>query len=261
MSREDFETVDGSRPEAVPLSAAAGRRMPVSAFTLLSGGDVFEMVNGRAPPEGPARARAYVQQRISFDPHGAPREQVERVQGDIVRQISGNLQRIGRLDAARPIAVDLIPPGQVMAKYGYPKVVSKNAAGLFWDHPSWERARMALRQERLGDESHLVFHEMAHAIHYLAFTEEERELIYRTMLRTYRSHAAVDEVFAIYSEREFVPQVSAEDLRAPGVYGMARARWDEGHVFTRFVRNLYFPYKPLAGPPSTRGGGYSHLLG
>lgn len=48
-------------------------------------------------------------------------------------------------------------------------------------------------------------------------------------------------------EREFVTGVSAHDLRAPGVYGMARQRWNEEHLFTRFVRNLYFPYKPLAG--------------
>jgi hypothetical protein len=35
------------------------------------------------------------------------------------------------------------------------------------------------------------------------------------MLRTYRNRAMVDEVFALYSEREFVPTVTAHDLRAP----------------------------------------------
>jgi hypothetical protein len=128
--------------------------------------------------------------------------------------------------------------------------VSQLAAGLFWDHPDWEQARIALRQDKLDPESHLVFHELAHAIQGIAFTQEETDLVYRTMLRTYRYRAAVDEVFALYSEREFVPQVTAHDLRAPGVYGMARQRWDENHLFTRFVRNLYFPYKPLAGRPS-----------
>lgn len=262
MAREDFETVDGSRPEAVPLSAAAAKRMPLSAFTILAGGDAFELMNGKPPPEGMQRAASYVKQWVTIDPHGAPNEQVDRVLGDIIWQISGNLQLIGRLALSRPIAIDLIPPGHAMSKYGYPKVVSKNAAGLFWDHPSWERSRLALRQDKLDHEAHLVFHEMAHAIHCLAFTEEEREMIYRIMLRTYRSHAAVDEVFAIYTEREFVPDVREEDLKAPGVYGMARARWDERHVFTRFVRNLYFPYKPLAGTPSAKPkSGMPNLFG
>lgn len=255
MTREDFETVDGSRPEAVPLSDAAGRKHPLSAFTLLSGGDVFEVVNGKPPPEGPARAREYVRRQVTLLAHGASPAQLERVAADLTRQLAGNLQLIARLEASRPIAIDLVPPGRPMAKLGYPAAVSRSASGLFWDHPSWERARMALRQDKLDGSPHLVFHEMAHAIHCLAFTGEERELVYRTMLRTYRSHAAVDEVFAIYTEREFVPQVREHDLRAPGVYGLARARWDEGHVFTRFVRNLYFPYKPLAGPPSARGPG------
>ena len=87
----------------------------------------------------------------------------------------------------------------------------------------------------------------------MAFTHEENELVYRTLRRPYRSPARMDEVFALYSEREFIPTVTAHDLRAPGVYGMARQRWNEEHVFTRFVRNLYFPYKPLAGPASGQG--------
>ena len=49
-----------------------------------------------------------------------------------------------------------------------------------------------------------------------------------------------------------------KELRAPGVYGLARRRWDENHLLTRFVRNLYFPYKPLAGPrpPGLVGDGF-----
>ena len=106
---------------------------------------------------------------------------------------------------------------------------------------------MALRQDRLDDLAHLVFHEMAHAVHYLAFTADERDRIYRVLLPTYRSRAAADEVFAIYSEREFLPEFEERERHAPGVYGMARQRWDERHVFTRFVRKLYHPHKPLAG--------------
>jgi hypothetical protein len=245
-----YETVDGSTPEITPLSPEHGKRYPLSAFTLLAGGDVFEARNGKPPPDGPARARAYVKAKVTMVPHGAPPELLQCVEGDIVRQLSGNLQLIGRMEASRPVSIDLIPPGQALARYGYPRSVSPQAAGLFWDHPDWEKARIALRQEKLGQEPHLVFHELAHAIQGLAFTQEENDLVYRTMLRTYRSRAMVDEVFALYSEREFIPSVTAHDLRAPGVYGMARQRWNEEHLFTRFVRNLYFPYKPLAGGAS-----------
>ena len=250
MTPPNYETVDGSTPEITPLGAEHGRRLPLSAFTLLAGGDVFESRGAKAPPDGPARARAYLKSKVTLIPHGASTEQVQLVEADITRQLSGNLQLIGRLEASRPVSIDLIPAGQPMAKYGYPRSVSPRAVGLFWDDPDWEQARIALRQDKLGVEPHLVFHEMAHAIQGLAFTQDENDLVYRTMLRTYRNRATVDEVFALYSEREFVPSVTAHDLRAPGVYGQARQRWNEEHLFTRFVRNLYFPFKPLAGQAS-----------
>ena len=250
MAALESETLDGSTPESTPLAVEHGRRLPLSAFTVLAGGDVFESVGGRPPPDGLNRARAWFQAKVSFKAHGAPAALLQRVEGDMVRQLSGNLQLIGRMEASRPLEVDLIPEGHAMAKYGYPRSVSPQAAGLFWDHPDWPRARIALRQDKLGPEAHLVFHELAHAVQRMAFTHEENELVYRTLRRTYRTPARMDEVFALYSEREFIPAVTAHDLRAPGVYGMARQRWNEEHVFTRFVRNLYFPYKPLAGPAS-----------
>ena len=254
---DDFEMADGSRPDAKPLTAEAGKKFPLSAFTLLEGGDVFEMVNGRPPADGQARAKAYVQKFVTVDRHGAGVEYEDRIRSELVRQLQGNTQLISRLETNRPIAVDVIPENVAMAKYGYPKGVSRNASGLFWDHPDWPKARIAFRQERLLTEGHLVVHEMAHALSFLAFTEEERDAVYRIMLPTYRAKVAVDEVFAIYSEREFQNAFRDIDKRAPGVYGMARQRWNENHVFTRFVRNLYFPYKPLAGPKMGGMGGPS----
>jgi len=245
---DQFETEDGACPEAVPLTEEQAKKLPLGAFTLLASGDIFEMAQGRPPPDGLARAREYVARMLHLEPHGASAAHLERVRGDVARQLSGNLQLLARLSASRPIAVDLIPEGKAIAKFGYPARVSKNAAGLFWDDPKWPQARMALRQDKLDETPQLVVHEMAHAIHYLAFTEAERELIYKLLLRTFRSHAAVDEVFAVYSEREFLETFSDRDRRAPGVYGAARKMWSEDHVFTRFVRNLYFPYKKLAGP-------------
>lgn len=248
--RERFETTDGSSPEAAPIDEALARKHLLSAFAILEGGDVFEVRGGKPPPEGATRASEYVRTRIEWLEHGAPPSVRKRVEADIVRQLSGNLALIARLQLAKPIAVDLVPAGIPMAKYGYPRAVASRAAGLFWNHPDWAKARIALRQDMLEREPHLVFHELAHAIASLAFTARERDLMLRSMLRTYRSANAVEEVFAIYSEREFTGAATEHDLRAPGVYGVARQRWSEEHVFTRFVRNLYFPYKPLAGPPS-----------
>ena len=57
----------------------------------------------------------------------------------------------------------------------------------------------------------------------------------------------MDEVFAIYSEREFCEDYSEAERRAPGIYGITRRQWNEDHLFTRFVRKLYFPHKRLAG--------------
>ncbi len=254
MAELESEMGDGSTPDITPLTAEDGRRLPLSAFTVLAGGDVFESGRGQPPADGPRRARAWFQAKVELKAHGAPAALLQRVEGDMVRQLAGNLPLIGRMEAARPLEVDLIPPGQPLARYGYPRSVSPRAAGLFWVQPEWARARIALRQDLLEREPHLVFHELAHAIQGLAFTEEENALVYRTLQRTYRVRSRMDEVFALYSEREFVPSVTAHDLRAPGVYGMARQRWNEEHVFTRFVRLLYFPYKPLAGPGVSRAG-------
>jgi len=122
------------------------------------------------------------------------------------------------------------------------------AAGVFWNHPKWQRARIALRSEHLHEDPALVFHEMGHAVHYLGFSAAERDDIYAVLRPTFGSRAAMDEVFAIYGERELAGAYRPSDRRAPGVYGFARRQWSEDHLFTRFVRKLYFPRKPSAGP-------------
>ncbi len=249
---DSFETTDGSRPNAVSLDDEVGRLYPLHAFRLLETGDAFDPAPAALAADARAQALSYVEGQILFRNRGRrPAEgptSEERVRTELVRQLGANPVLVERLKRGRPIQVDLIPPGHDMARYGYPRVVSRSASGVFWDHPSWESARIAFRQEKLETEPLLVIHEMAHAIQALAFTENERETLYRSLLRTYRSPAAADEVFAIYSEREFTVGFSEEDLRAPGVYGRTRQRWSEDHLLTRFVRNLYFPHKPLAGP-------------
>lgn len=241
-----FEMTDGSSPELEVLDEAVAKRFPIGAFSLLEAGDIFESLAGSPPKDGKARAQAYVSSHIQLEPHGADAPLIDHTRAELVKLLEGNVQLVGRLSAARPLCIELIPEKHLMQKYGFPGGVSRRASGLFWDHPSWKRARIALRQEKVLTEKALVIHEMAHAVQGLAFTQHERESLYRVFLRTYRSRRAIDEAFAIYSEREFLPGFSAHDKRAPGIYGRTRQRWNEGHVFTRFVRALYFPYKPLA---------------
>ncbi len=237
----------GDRPEVVPLDPASGKKLPLHAFALLESGDAFEVSGGAPPKDGRAKAAAYFAAKVTVKAHGAPPELVQAVKDEAVCQLMGNAQLINRLAASRPIEVDLVPPGKAMSAFGFPKGASARAAGLFWDHPTWPRARIGLLQSALKSERALVTHELAHAIQRLAFTQAEQDAIYRVMLPTYRSRAWVDEVFAIYTEREFLPGFTEREGHAPGVYGLARQRWDERHVFTRFVRHLYHPHKPLAG--------------
>ncbi len=246
---------NADRPDAVPLDPETGKKLPLFAFSVLRSGDAFEMTAGKPPPNGRSRAEAYVAAKVRIHRYGAPEAMVSAVKKELVEQLAGNPQLVDRLQAARPIAVDLVPPKKKMADLGYPRRASASASGLFWDHPAWPEARMALLQDALGRERALVTHEMAHAIQRLGFTQAEQDAIYRLMLPVYQYRAWVDEVFAIYSEREFLPFFTEREGHAPGVYGMARQRWDERHVFTRFVRLLYFPYKPLAGTPAADRSG------
>lgn len=235
------------RPEVVEFDPELAQGLPLDAFALLHSGDVFERLDGDVPAEGPARAMSYISSQITIDPHGVQDALVDRVKEKIVAQLSGSLQLIARLQAARPIAIDIVPEGMTMESFGYPPRASALAVGLFWDEASWPCARIAFLEKSLWDERGLVIHEMAHAIQRLAFTGVEQELIYGVMLPLYRSRACVDEVFAIYSEREFLDSFNAREGRAIGIYGLARRRWNERHLFTRFVRKLYHPNKPLAG--------------
>jgi hypothetical protein len=252
-----FETRDGSRPEATPLLAEIGRDLPLTAFAVLTSGDAFD--GGGAPTGGESAARQYVGACVTLAEHQVG--SAERITGDIVRQLSGNAQLSARMQRAKPVQIDVVPAGVAIASLGYPKAIARNASGIFWDCPSWERARLAVRADRLEAEPALVVHEMAHAIHYLGFTKKERQLIYGLLQPSFGSRAAMDEVFAIYSEREFLDSFSSDEKRAPGVYGFTRRQWNENHVFTRFVRKLYWPGKPLAGPKMGGGGGGDWMKG
>lgn len=253
-----FETTDGSRPETAGLDEAAARAHRLVAFTLLEGGDVFDPGGSKPVTSGLDEATRYVREKLVIEPHGHEAALAERVSSDVVRQLVANPALARRMLAAKPVVVDLVDSAATMVKLGYPRSVARHASGLFWDHKSWDTARIALRADRLGldEEKALVFHEFGHALHYLAFTTKERELIYKVLRPSFGSRAAMDEVFAIYTEREFLGPAGfgALEKKAPGVYGFTRRQWDEGHLFTAFVRKLYFPARPVAGPKGKAAG-------
>lgn len=91
-----------------------------------------------------------------------------------------------------------------------------------------------------------MVHEMAHAVHFLAFTESERQAIDQMLLPVYRSRRWVEEAVAIYAERAFGAEYGEDDLNAPGLYGKTRRDWSERHVFAQFMDELMRP--PNAKP-------------
>lgn len=252
--RDRFETTDGSRPDGRVDPAIAGRH-PLGAFAVLRGGDAFEGASSVELADG-SLARAVADERLEVRRNGCDKALVARVRADAARQLAGNAALAARMRAAKPIAVDLVPEGRELARYGFPPQVYEGAAGLFWDQPSWPEAKIALRAEHLLRDPVLVVHELAHAVFTIALTKDEQDLVYQTLRPTFGDRASMDEAFAIYAEREFVDSFGDDEKRAPGVYGFTRRQWSEDHLFTRFARKLWWPKRPLAGPKlgGSRGG-------
>jgi len=249
--RDSFETTDGSRPEAGGFTDALAKKHPLAAIKILDGGDAFDAM-GKAPILAQAVA-TYIGDKVRIE--GADESQAMRIRRDLVRQLGGNKMLLDRMAAAKPVRMLIVPEGASLVDAGFPAATARHAAGIFWDHPSWDEAQIGFRAEHLERSKTLVFHEFGHAIHYIALSKKERDVIYRVLRPSFGSRAAMDEVFAIYSERECVGEkFAAEQKRAPGVYGFTRRQWDENQLFTRFMRKLYFPFKPLAGHKMASAG-------
>lgn len=248
--RDYIETRDGSRPETAGLDDGIAKRHPLSAFALLRGGDVFErsgVAIAKDAPEAVAYARG-----LEIVANGASPDDVDFVRREVVGLLRGNGRIAQRMSESKTVRVDIAKPGSAFTDLGLPRAMNNNVAGIFWDDKAWPVARIVLRRERLADTPALVAHELAHAIFYVAFTKAERDLVYAALSRTFGSRAAMDEAFAIYSEREVQTAFTDEDKKAGGIYGKIRRAWSDDHVFTRFIRKLYFPNKPLAGPGMAR---------
>ena len=240
------ETTDGTRPAAGHLDVQLAAQYPLVAFALLRNGDLFDAAAGLSATSASLAAQHAIAQTVDFgdDATRFP-ELVTAIRRDMTRQLSGNPRLAARMAAAKPIRVDLVAHARDMVARGYPRSVARHAAGLFWDQPDWPHARIALRRDRLqsAEEQTLVFHEYAHAIHYLGFTRQERDWVADALRRVFAHPADQDEVFAIYSEREFLERdaFSALERAAPGVYGICRQQWSEDHAFAAFIKKLYRP--------------------
>jgi hypothetical protein len=257
--RDRFETTDGSRPEARAFSDDAATALALPAFAVLGGGgDAFD--GTRLSPD---LQQATDAARTSFVVVEAGRhpELAARVTSDVARMLVGNQRLAARAARMKRVHVDLVDDGARLSDVGFPASVNEGCAGVFWDQPRWPFARIGLRVDHLRTDPVLVVHEAAHALHRLAFTKAEQKQIDDVLLPLFSSRSAVDELFAIYSEAEFLPQFSDAERRAPGIYGWARRQWSDDHLFTRFVRKLYFPGRPLAGEKAPKAAAWRKFSG
>src|SRR5690606_33294955 len=116
----DYAAMGALRLEPQSISSQHARRHPLAAFTLLEGGDVFER-GGGTPSVGRSHAVRWLERSVELHANGADDVLLERVRADMVRQLSGNPTLVARLEAARPLRVDLVPPGQPLSRYGFPR--------------------------------------------------------------------------------------------------------------------------------------------
>ena len=255
--RDRFETKDGSRPAATSLGDDVGRTIPLTAFSVLQGaGTAFEGANLPSDLDAAHRAaQVFVVDDVSDE------RLRQRIHTDIRKMLVHNPRLAARVQRMKPVRVDVVAVGVALSSVGFPRSVDEGVAGVFWDHPSWREARIGFRSEHLVSDPVLVVHEVAHALHRLAFTSGEQKAIDDVLLPVVGARNAVDELFAIYSEAEHLVAFGVDEKRAPGIYGWARRQWSDQHLFTRFVRKLYFPARPLAGDDAPKAAAWKKFSG
>jgi hypothetical protein len=242
------ETTDGSCPAISSIDGELARAAPLVAFSVLrGGGDAFEGTSQR-----PDLKTAQSVARSVFAVVGGTSADAARVLGDIAAMLEHAPTLATRVRRMKPVRVDIVDVGGRLSDVGFPRAMNECCAGVFWDQPRWPEAKIGLRSQYLQTDPVLVVHEVAHALHHLAFSAEERRAIDAVLLPVWGNRQDVDEVFAIYTEREFLKTFSVDEQRAPGIYGATRRQWSDDHLFTRFVRKLYFPGKTLAGTEAPR---------
>ena len=255
--RSRRESTDGSVPAVSSVGADVAKATPLVAFSVLrGGGDAFEGTSQR-----PDRALAQQVATRVFSIHGGSGAEVTRIIGDIVNMLQHAPTLAARAARMKKVRVDVVRVGGRLSDVGFPRAMNEGCAGVFWDKAQWPEAKIGLRAEHLQTDPVLVVHEVAHALHHLAFSAEERRAIDAVLLPVWGNRQDVDEVFAIYTEREFLSTFSVDEQRAPGIYGATRRQWSDDHLFTRFVRKLYFPGKTLAGTKAPRASDWRRFMG
>ncbi len=222
------------------FEASIPPELALSAFSILRGGDLFQR---RQPPPRtePSLMSEYAAERLRLHAKRIAREERDASLAGVLRVLGGNPAICRRMLAAKPIDLVVVPKGRDFRELGFPRHTNPDAAGIFWTSAREDRARLGLREEEILSRSHLMIHEMTHAVHFLAFTQKEREDIDRALLPVYRSRRWVEEAVAIYAEKAFGARYTEEDLAAPGLYGKTRREWNERHTFALFMKELLRP--------------------
>jgi hypothetical protein len=246
----------GSEREASPLDLGRGwqdrlaqvtKRTPgpsdlaLPAFSLVRGGDLYEPPRGKRPRTDATLLSTYQEQRLRLIKNRAATPECSAAERGVLRVLEGNPAVCRRMLLARSIDVVIIPKGDDFRRFGFPPNTNPWAAGIFWNAPKEDVALLGLREELILEKPWLMIHEMAHAVHFLGFTQAEREAIDKMLMPTYRSRRWVEEVLAIYAERAFGAQYTDEELASPDLYGKTRREWTDRAVFSLFVAELFRP--------------------
>lgn len=237
---KDWQKKLASMSKATVLPAAS--ELTLSAFSLIRGGDLFERSGpAKILKTPPALLETYADQQLRLVKNGAAKAECEAAVGGVLRVLRGNAALVKRMLIAKPVSVVIIPEDHDYRSYGFPRNTNPNAAGIFWNSSKTDVALLGLREELIVEKAHLMVHEMAHAVHFLAFTKKEREDIDRFLLPVYRSKRWVEEAVAIYAERAFGARYAEEELQQRDLYGQTRREWNDRQVFAKFIAELMRP--------------------
>jgi hypothetical protein len=238
----DLKSKDWQKRLASFSKKASASELALSAFSLVRGGDLFERKSKPARTD-PALLDTFLGEQIRFVGNKAAKEECEAATKGVLRVLAGNPALCKRMLLAKPIKLIIIPKGRDFREFEFPPHTNPHAAGIFWNSSKTEIALLGLREELIVAKPWLMVHEMTHAVHFLAFTQKEREDIDGMLLPVYRSRRWVEEAVAIYAERAFGAEYGEDELNAPGLYGKTRRDWNDQHVFALFIEELMRPDK------------------
>lgn len=226
-----------SKREGLPEA----REIVLSAFTLVRGGDLFERPSAERARSSPELVALFAGERLRLIANRAAAPEKDAAMAGVLRVVEGNPALLKRMLLAKPIRVVIIPKGQDFRAYQFPPHTNPHAAGIFWNSAKDDQALLGLREELIAEKPWLMIHEMAHAVHFLGFTEKEQAAIDQMLRPVYRSRRWVEEAVAIYAERAFGAKYTEEELAQPDLYGKIRREWSERHVFAEFIEELMRP--------------------